>query len=145
MKITRIWCKTYNVVPNKAVTLDKSLNISLEEGYDYRIPFIERTAYFGISVASVPITPCLRLTVPPLTRSIHTVCTLLCFVVVWYQGVVSLTFRELSNIISRNLCTAEIVLLILLEFQAKTLYVCPKPCFGMLWAHVQSFSLKFSL
>ena len=54
------------------------------------------------------------------------------------QGVVSLTFRELSKIFSRNLCIAEIVLVI--RISSWNLVRVPK---AMLWAHVQSFSLKF--
>ena len=37
---------------------------------------------------------------------------------------------EHYKIFSRNLCIAKIVLYFLLEFQAETLYVCPKPCFA---------------
>ena len=54
------------------------------------------------------------------------------------QGLVSLTFRELSKIFSRNLCIAKIVLRMRISSWN---FVCvPK---AMLWAHVQSFSLKF--
>ena len=45
-----------------------------------------------------------------------------------FQGGVSLMFHELLKIFSRNLNIIKIVFL--WEFQAKTLYVCPKPCFG---------------
>ena len=54
-------------------------------------------------------------------------------------GVVSLTFRELSKIFSRNLCIAEIVLL--MRISSRNFVRVPK---AMLWAHIQSFSLKFS-
>ena len=40
----------------------------------------------------------------------------------------SLTFRDLSKICCRNLCVAEIISL--WEFQAETMYVCPKYRFG---------------
>ena len=54
-------------------------------------------------------------------------------------GAVSLTFRELSKIFSRNLCIEEIVLLVRISSWN---FVCvPK---AMLWAHIQSFGLKFS-
>ena len=55
------------------------------------------------------------------------------------QGVVSLTFHELSKIFSRILCTAEIVLL--MRMSSWHFVRVPK---AMLWAHVQSFSLKSS-
>ena len=55
------------------------------------------------------------------------------------QGVVSLTFRELSNIFSRNLCVAEIALPMIIS--SWNFVRVPK---AMLCAHVQSFSLKFS-
>ena len=54
-------------------------------------------------------------------------------------GVVALTFCKLSKIFSRNLCIAEIVLLMIISswnFVHK-----PK---AMLWAHIQIFSLKLS-
>ena len=45
-------------------------------------------------------------------------------------GDVSLTFRELSKIFSRNLYTVLLKSYFLWEFQAETLYVCPKHGFG---------------
>ena len=45
------------------------------------------------------------------------------------QGVVSLTFRELYKIFSRNVRICK-NLTLLWEFQAETLYVCPKQCLG---------------
>ena len=55
------------------------------------------------------------------------------------QGGVSLMFRELSKVFSRNLCIAEIVLVMRISSWN---FVCvPK---AMLWAHEQSFNLKFS-
>ena len=56
-----------------------------------------------------------------------------------HQGVVSLTFCELSKIFSRNLCIAEITLP--MRISSWNLVRVPK---AMLWAQVQSFSLKFS-
>ena len=44
------------------------------------------------------------------------------------QRVVSLTFRELPKIFSRNLCIAEMVLP--MSISSLTLYVCPKPALG---------------
>ena len=61
---------------------------------------------------------------------------LVCFV---HQGVVSLMFCELSKIFSWKLCIAEIVLL--MRISSWNFVRVPK---AMLWAHVQSFSLKFS-
>ena len=55
------------------------------------------------------------------------------------QGVVSLTFHELSKIFSWNLCIAEIILLF--RISSWNFVRVPK---AMLWSHVQSFSLKFS-
>ena len=56
------------------------------------------------------------------------------------RGGVSLAFCELSKIFSRNLCIAEIVLLMRISSWN---FVCvPK---AMLWAHIHSFSLKLSL
>ena len=55
------------------------------------------------------------------------------------QGVVSLTFHELSKIFSWNFCIAEILLL--MRISSWNFVRVPK---AMLWAHVQSFSLKFS-
>ena len=55
------------------------------------------------------------------------------------QGVVSLTFCELSKIFSRNLCIAEIVLL--MKISNWNFVRVPN---AMLWAHIQSFILKFS-
>ena len=55
------------------------------------------------------------------------------------QGVVSLRFCMLSKIFSRNLCITEIVLL--MRISSWNFVREPK---AMLWAHVQSFSLKFS-
>ena len=52
---------------------------------------------------------------------------------------VSLTFRELSKIFSWNLCIAEIV--VLMRISSWNFVRVPK---AWLWAHVQSFSLKFS-
>ena len=56
------------------------------------------------------------------------------------QRVVSLTFRDLSKIFSRNLCIAEIVLLMRISSWN---FVCVPKAKAMLWAHIQSFSLKF--
>ena len=56
-----------------------------------------------------------------------------------HQGVVSLTFCKLSKIFSRNLCVAEIALPT--SISSWNFVRVPK---AMLWAHVQSFSLKFS-
>ena len=55
-----------------------------------------------------------------------------------YQGVVSLTFRELSKIISRKYTTPEITFMI--RISSWNLVRVPK---AWLWAQVQSFSLKF--
>ena len=56
------------------------------------------------------------------------------------QGVVSLTFHELSKIISRKYTMPEITFTVRIPSWS---FVCvPK---AWLWAHVQSFSLKFSL
>ena len=55
------------------------------------------------------------------------------------QGVVSLTFRELSKIISRKYTTPEITFTV--RISSWNFVRGPK---AMLWAHVQSFSLKFS-
>ena len=56
-----------------------------------------------------------------------------------HLGAVSLTFGELSKILSRNLCIAEIVLL--MRISSWNFVRVPK---AMLWAHAQSLSLKFS-
>ena len=53
--------------------------------------------------------------------------------------VVSLKFRELSKTFSRNLCIAEIVLFV--RISSWNFVRVPK---ATLWAHVQSFNLKFS-
>ena len=55
------------------------------------------------------------------------------------EGVVSLMFHELSKIFSRYLCIAEIILLMRISSWN---FVCVPT--AMLWAHIQSFSLKFS-
>ena len=55
-----------------------------------------------------------------------------------FQGVVSLTFRELSKIISQKYATPEITFMI--RISSWNLVGVPK---AWLWAHVQSFSLKF--
>ena len=57
---------------------------------------------------------------------------------IWHQGVVSLTFRELSKIISRKYTTPEITFMI--RISSWNLVRVPK---AWLWAHVQSFNLKF--
>ena len=54
-------------------------------------------------------------------------------------GFVSLTFCELSKIFSRNVCVAEITLL--MSISSWNFVRVHK---AMLWAHVQSFTLKFS-
>ena len=54
------------------------------------------------------------------------------------QGVISLTFGELSKVFSWNLCIAEIV--VLMRISSWNFVSVPK---AWLWAHVQSFSLKF--
>ena len=46
----------------------------------------------------------------------------------WYLGSVSLMFYELSKIFSGNLILQKSY--VLLEFQAETLYACPKLCFA---------------
>ena len=56
----------------------------------------------------------------------------------WNLGVVSLIFCEFSKIILRKYTMPDIIFMV--KFQAETLYVCPKPCFG----YTYSFSLKFS-
>ena len=56
-----------------------------------------------------------------------------------YQRGVSLKFRELSKKFFQTMCIAEIVLL--MRISSLNLVHVPKT---MLWAHVQSFSLKFS-
>ena len=55
------------------------------------------------------------------------------------MGGVSLTFHELSKIFSQNLCITEIVFM---RIPSQNFVRVPK---AMLWAHTQSFSLKFSL
>ena len=55
------------------------------------------------------------------------------------QGIVSLTFRNLSKIFSRNVCVLEIALSI--SISSWNFVRVPK---AMLWAHLQIFSLKFS-
>ena len=55
-----------------------------------------------------------------------------------YQGVVSLTFRELSKLISRKYTTPEILFMIrILSWNFVHVHK------AWVWAHVQSFSLKF--
>ena len=56
-----------------------------------------------------------------------------------YLWGVSLTFRKLSKVFSRNLCIAEIVLV--MRISSWNFVRVPK---AMLWAHIQSFDLKFS-
>ena len=63
--------------------------------------------------------------------SLHSVCCLL--------GVVSLTFRELFKIISRKYTMPKITFM--LRISTPDFERVPK---AWLWAHVQSFSLKFS-
>ena len=64
---------------------------------------------------------------------------LTCRVELACQGVVSLTFRELSKIISRKYTTPEITFTV--RISSWNFVRVPK---AWLWAHVQSFSLKFS-
>ena len=56
-----------------------------------------------------------------------------------HLGVVSQRFQELSKIFSWNLCIAEIILLVWIS--SWNFVRVPK---AMLWAHIQSFNLKFS-
>ena len=61
------------------------------------------------------------------------------FGLIQHQGVVSLTFRELSKIISRKYTISEITFMV--RTSGCNFVRVPK---AMLWAHVHSFSLKLS-